>query len=139
MLSALGVAKHDASLERLLKSNLGEIPETPRGEGFLTADGFRTRAPFQYDTNLHVDYGFRIGGNRRIVLLADVFNLLNTQRIYDYNNWTESSFGATNPDFGQPYSAILGLPAFQAPRQLRLGARVQRTPARRDPCEHAPS
>jgi outer membrane receptor protein involved in Fe transport len=105
-------------------ASAGEIPETPRGQGFLTADGFRTRAPFQYDTNLHADYSFRVGGNRRIVLLADVFNLLNTQRIYDYNNWTESSFGASNPDFGQPYSAVLGLPAYQTPRQLRIGARV---------------
>jgi outer membrane receptor protein involved in Fe transport len=105
-------------------TNAGEIPESPRGEGFQTADGFRTRAPFQYDTNMHVDYSFAIGGNRRIVLLADVFNLLNTQRIYDYNNWTETSFGASNPDFGQPYSAVLGLPAFQTPRQLRLGARI---------------
>jgi len=105
-------------------TNAGEIPEAPRGSGFQTSDGFRTRAPFQFDSSMHADYSFRVGGNRRIVLLADVFNLLNTQRIYDYNNWTETSFGALNPDFGQPYSAVLGLPAYQTPRQLRVGARV---------------
>jgi hypothetical protein len=107
-------------------TNGGEIPETPRGLGFQTIDGLRTRTPFLYDTSLHVDYGFRLGAiQRRVVLIADVFNLLNTQRTTDYNNYTENSFGSLNPDFGQPYSAILGLPAFQIPRQLRLGARIE--------------
>ncbi len=106
-------------------TNAGEIPETPRGDGIETVDGFHARTPFYYDTNLHADYAFKLTDRRRIVLLADVFNLLNTQRVTDYNNYTETSFGSLNPDFGQPYSAILGLPAFQAPRQLRFGARVE--------------
>jgi len=107
-------------------TNAGEIPETPRGEGFLTADGFRTRAPFLYDTSLHADYGIKLGADRRrVVLIADVFNLFNTQRITDYNNFTELSFGVPNPDFGQPYSAVLGIPAYQTPRQVRLGARIE--------------
>jgi hypothetical protein len=106
-------------------ASAGEIPEAPRGAGFETVDGFRTRSPFQYDTSLHADYGLRLGGERRIVLIADVFNLFNTQRVTDYNSYTETSFGSLNPDFGQPYSAVLGLPAFQAPRQVRLGARIE--------------
>jgi hypothetical protein len=106
-------------------TNAGEIPETPRGEGFETVDGFKTRSPFLYDVSLHVDYGLRFAANRRVVLIADVFNLLNTQRITDYNNYTETSFGSLNPDFGQPYSAVLGLPAYQTPRQVRLGARLE--------------
>ena len=106
-------------------ASAGEIPEAPRGAGFETVDGFRTRSPFQYDTSLRADYGLRLGGERRIVLIADVFNLFNTQRVTDYNSYTETSFGSLNPDFGQPYSAVLGLPAFQAPRQVRLGARIE--------------
>ena len=60
-----------------------------------------------------------------VTLRWDAFNLFNTHRVTDYNNYTETSFGASNPDFGQPYSAVLGLPAFQTPRQFRLGARVE--------------
>jgi hypothetical protein len=107
-------------------TNGGEIPETPRGAGFQTVDGFRTRTPYLFDTSLHADYGFRIGPNqRRVVLIADVFNLFNTQRVTDYNNYTENSFGSLNPDFGQQYSPILGLPGFQTPRQARVGARLE--------------
>ncbi len=106
-------------------TNSGEIPETPRGEGIATSEGFRTRTPFLYDLSLHADYGFRFAAERRVVLIADVFNVLNTNRITDFNNYTETSFGSLNPDFGQPYSAVLGLPAFQTPRQFRLGARVE--------------
>jgi hypothetical protein len=108
-------------------TNAGEIPETPRGDGFQTSDGFRMRAPFQYDTSVHVDYRFRLGGaqQRSVVLLADVFNLFNTQRITDYNNFTETSFGSLNPDLGQPYSAVLGIPSYQTPRQVRIGARIE--------------
>jgi hypothetical protein len=106
-------------------TNSGEIPETPRGVGFETSEGLRTRTPFLYDLSLHADYGFRFAAERRVVLIVDVFNVLDTNRITDFNNYTETSFGSLNPDFGQPYSAVLGLPAFQTPRQFRLGARVE--------------
>jgi hypothetical protein len=106
-------------------TNAGEIPETPRGQGFETIDGMMTRSPFLYDVSLHADYGIHFATERRVVLIADVFNVFNTHRITDYNNYTETSFGALNPDFGQPYSAVAGLPAFQAPRQFRLGVRVE--------------
>jgi len=106
-------------------ASAGEIPESVRGAGFQTADGFMTRTPFLYDLSLHADYAFRFATQRRVVLIADVFNVLNSQRVTDYNNYTETSFGALNPDLGQPYSAVLGLPAYQTPRQVRLGARVE--------------
>ena len=82
--------------------NNGEIPEGPRGSGIETVDGFKTRTPFTYEVNLHADYGVRMGGARRVVLLADVFNLFNAQRATGYDQDTESTFGALNPDFGQP-------------------------------------
>jgi hypothetical protein len=96
----------------------GEIPETPRGAGFQTLDGFKTRAPIDTDINLHADYGFRFG-NRRVVLLADFFNLFDRQGILQYDDFTESpSFQVINPDFGRPL-------VYQAPRQIRLGARFE--------------
>jgi hypothetical protein len=104
--------------------NNGEIPEGPRGSGIETIDGFKTRTPFTSEVDLHADYGLRLGGtNRRVVLLADVFNLFNSQRATGYDQDTESSFGALNPDFGQP--VITRIPQFQTPFQIRFGARFE--------------
>jgi hypothetical protein len=106
-------------------TNGGEIPLTPRGEGFETADGFRTRTPFEYDTSVHLDYGFKFGGTRRLVVLADVFNLFDLQRTTDYDSWRELELGVANPDFGQPVSQNVAGPQYQTPRQIRFGARFE--------------
>jgi hypothetical protein len=103
--------------------NEGEIPEGPRGSGIQTVDGFKTRTPYLYDVNLHGDYAVRLGGARRIVLLADLFNLFNVQRATGYDQDTESTFGALNPDYGQP--VITRIPQFQTPFQIRFGARFE--------------
>ena len=95
----------------------GEIPLTPRGDGFQTEEGLRVRAPIESEIHVHADYGFRFGG-RRLVLLADVFNLFDRQSELEYDDWTEISFGSANPDFGR----IL---AYQTPRQIRLGLRYE--------------
>ena len=106
--------------------NGGEIPECARGCGFETIDGFKQRTPFLTDVSAHVDYGLRFGTNR-IVLLADIFNLFDTQTVLDYDNFTESTFGALNPNFGQPTTSVLGgnPPQIQMPRQIRVGARFE--------------
>jgi hypothetical protein len=96
----------------------GEIPEGPRGSGFETIDGFRTRSEIEQAIDLHADYSFRLPGDKRITLLADVFNLFDTQNVLDYDNFTETTFGVLNPDFGRP---IL----YQLPRQVRFGARFE--------------
>jgi hypothetical protein len=107
--------------------NGGEIPECARGCGFQTVDGFKDRTPFLTDVSAHVDYGLRIAGRRRIVLLADVFNLFNSQTVLDYDNYTESTFGALNPNFGFPTTAVIdgNPPQIQTPRQIRFGARFE--------------
>jgi len=105
-------------------TNAGEIPETPRGEGFETVDGFQTRTPFEFQVDLQGSYNFRFGG-RGITLLADAFNLFNLRRTIDYNNNTELSFGTPNPDFGTPTSGNVAGQMFQQPFQLRLGARFE--------------
>jgi len=104
--------------------NGGEIPEAPRGSGIMTVDGFKTRAPFLTTFDARADYSLRMGG-RRVTFIADVFNIFNSQTPMDYDTWTESTFGAPNPNFGQPTSSAFGgNPAmFQTPRQVRLGMR----------------
>jgi outer membrane receptor protein involved in Fe transport len=107
--------------------NGGEIPECARGCGIQTIDGFKERTPFLTNISAHVDYGFRLSGRQRVVLLADVFNLFNKQTVLDYDSWTESTFGALNPNFGQPTTSVLGgnPPQLQTPRQIRVGARFE--------------
>ena len=102
--------------------NDSEIPLTPRGEGFETIDGFRTRTPFESQLNLQASYSLNIGG-RKLTLLADAFNVFNTRRVNDYNAALEQSFGVLNPDFGTPTSQNVSGQQFQAPFSLRLGAR----------------
>ena len=94
----------------------GEIPETPRGAGFETVDGFDDRTPWTQSFDLHFDYRLQLFGNRHVLLLADVFNLFDTQSVTDYDNYTESSFQVLNPDFGRVI-------AYQPPRQVLIGAR----------------
>jgi len=107
--------------------NGGEIPTTVRGAGIQTIDGFMTRTPFQSEVSAHVDYGLKLGGRNRLVLLVDVFNLLNRQTVLDYDTWVESTFGAANPNFGYPTTSALGgnPPQYQTPVQFRFGARFE--------------
>jgi hypothetical protein len=105
-------------------ASTGEIPMTPRGAGFQTVDGFKKRTPMEASINAHVDYAFG-GSVRRVVLLMDVFNLGNLQRVTGYNYYFEyPAFGTLNPDFG-----LIGNPVtkigYQAPQQIRLGARFE--------------
>jgi hypothetical protein len=103
--------------------NGGEIPEGPRGSGFETTDGFRTRTKPLYVTSVHADYRLTLHKEQRLVLLADVFNLFNMQTATDYDPDTQTSFPITNPDFGQPSRSNLA--QLQTPRQLRLGVRFE--------------
>jgi outer membrane receptor protein involved in Fe transport len=108
--------------------NGGEIPTAPRGSGIQTADGFKKRTAFQSQIDLQVAYQIKVSGLRRVSLMADMFNLFNQQTILDYDNWTSITYGAgPNPNFGLPTtSVLLGHPAqYQAPRQIRIGARFQ--------------
>jgi carboxypeptidase family protein/TonB-dependent receptor-like protein len=103
--------------------NSGEIPEGPRGSGFDTVDGFKTRTPFQTNVALHADYRVPLHGSQRVAVLADVFNLFNTQTALDYDPDTQTSFPVLNPDFGQP--SRLNLAQLQTPRQIRFGVRYE--------------
>jgi hypothetical protein len=103
----------------------GEIPLTVRGAGFQTSDGFRTRTPWTKPVNAEASYSFRAGG-RDLRLIADVFNVFNTQTILDYNNFSEIEFGVPNADFGVAgASGVISGQQFATPRQLRVGVRYE--------------
>ena len=53
---------------------------------------------------------------RRVLLLADVFNLFNRRVPLDYDNYTEAAFGVLNPDFGRVIE-------YQDPIGARVGIR----------------
>jgi outer membrane receptor protein involved in Fe transport len=98
--------------------NAGEIPEAPRGSGIETVEGFRERTPWLTGVDLHVDYQLPIGGERRVLLLADVFNIFNQREPVDYDNYTETTFTVANPDFGRVIE-------YQEPIQARVGLRFE--------------
>jgi Carboxypeptidase regulatory-like domain/TonB dependent receptor-like, beta-barrel/TonB-dependent Receptor Plug Domain len=108
--------------------NSGEIPLTLRGGGFQTADGFKRKTDTEVYLDGHLDYTMKFG-NQRVVLLADAFNLLNTQKPLAYDNIVETTFGVANPDFGTPRpsggATDLRVPSYHVPFQLRIGARVE--------------
>jgi outer membrane receptor protein involved in Fe transport len=108
----------------------GEIPQDPRGTGIDTLDanlnpnGFRERVDSDIRFDVHADYALKFG-TQRLVLLADVFNLFNRQTPTAYDNWTETSFQAPNPDYGVAKNGGGTVAQFSTPRQIRLGARFE--------------
>lgn len=58
-------------------------------------------------------------GTRRLVLLADIFNVFDQQAVLEYDDYTESpGFAVPNVDFGKAL-------VYQTPRQVRLGIRFE--------------
>jgi hypothetical protein len=105
----------------------GEIPETARGEGIQTIDGFMTRSPFESQLDFQASYVVNLGTNRKLTFLADIFNLFDQQRVLSYDQNTQLTYPASNPDFGAPVNTNFGgtPPQFQAPRNIRLGVRFE--------------
>jgi hypothetical protein len=65
-------------------------------------------------------------GSRNLLLIADVFNIFDTQTVLDYNSFAELSSSVPNPDFGLAgVSGVFAGQQFTAPRQLRVGARFE--------------
>jgi hypothetical protein len=103
----------------------GEIPLSVRGAGFQTSTGFQTRTPWTKPVNAGASYNVKLGG-RNLLLIADVFNVFNTQTVLDYDSFSELQFGVTNPDFGLAgASGVIGGQQFATPRQFRLGVRFE--------------
>jgi hypothetical protein len=106
-------------------TNGGEIPAAPRGSGIQTIDGFRTRTPVMKRVDLQASWQVPRNGSRSLTLIADVFNLFNSRTVTAYDQWTQLTGPATNPDFGAPITQVFtgAPPQYQAPREVRLGAR----------------
>jgi hypothetical protein len=105
-------------------ANAGEIPLTVRGAGLQTvSDGFRQRAPMDFDFSVHVDYALRMA-QRRVTLVADLFNVFNRREPDNYDNCSDVGFGTTNTNFGYPLNGcVASTPSYQAPFAARLGVR----------------
>jgi outer membrane receptor protein involved in Fe transport len=120
----MGSGKPLTSLAALaIYDNDSEIPETARGEGFQTVDGFKKRTPMEAQVDLQASYVLKFAGDKRLTLLADAFNVFNIRRVIDYNAATEISFGVPNPDFGTVTNQNIAGQMYQNPFALRLGAR----------------
>jgi hypothetical protein len=103
----------------------GEIPLTARGAGFQTSNGFQTRTPWTKPVNAGASYNLKVGP-RTLALIADVFNVFNTQTILDYNSFAELQFGVPNPDFGAAgVSGVVSGQQLATPRQFRVGVRYE--------------
>jgi hypothetical protein len=103
----------------------GEIPLTVRGAGFQTSEGFRTRTPWTKPINAEASYRLKAGG-RDLHLIADVFNVFNSQTILDYNSFSELQFSIPNPDLGLAgASGVVSGQHFTTPRELRVGVRYE--------------
>ncbi len=114
--------------------NSGEIPEGVRGSGANTANvdgcsdcgGLKTRTPFEFVVDFHADYGIKLGSSQKLVLMADAFNLFNTQKPTNFDTGTETNFGVSNPNYGYPADGVVSAAtSYQIPRQIRLGARFE--------------
>ncbi len=95
----------------------GYIPLGPRGSGMATEDGFKSRTAYLWSLDVHAGYTIPVGSGR-LLLLADVTNLLNRQAVVSYDQRSQLGFGLTNPDFGRRT-------AYQDPRMVRLGVRLE--------------
>jgi hypothetical protein len=94
-----------------------------RGAGFDTSDGFRIRTPWTRPVNAGASYDLTMG-SRNLTFLADVFNVLNTQTVLDYDSFSELRFNIPNPDFGRAgVSSVVAGQQLAAPRQIRIGVR----------------
>ena len=104
----------------------GEIPEAARGSGFQTIDGFRTRTPVISRVDMQASYRVPFSGSVHLTLIGDIFNLFDERTTIAYDQWTQLTGATINPDFGSPVTQVLPgkPPQFQAPREIRLGARL---------------
>ena len=103
----------------------GEIPLTVRGAGFQTSNGLQTRTPWTKPVNAGASYNLKVG-SRHLLLVADVFNVFNTQTILEYDTFSDLRFGVPNPDFGLAgVSGVVSGQQLVTPRQFRVGVRYE--------------
>ncbi|MBZ5724761.1 MAG: TonB-dependent receptor [Acidobacteriia bacterium] len=99
-------------LDHPVYENAGEVPVGGRG-----SEG---RTQWTFPLNLHADYAIKFGEQRRLKLLADLFNVGNQTRPFNIiqSSEVDGAPGTPNPDF-------LKTASFQAPFSARLGVRFE--------------
>ena len=107
-------------------NNAGEIPDTLRGGGIQTSEGFLKRTKSDTALDAHADSAIKINDKQKVVLMADVFNLFNRQTATNFDNYRDRSFQVANPNLGLAVNGGNSVtPSYQAPRAIRLGARFE--------------
>jgi outer membrane receptor for ferrienterochelin and colicin len=101
--------------------NAGEVPVG--GRGALGRSDTFTRL------DLHADYPIKLSDKRKVTVSADVFNLFDSQKVRQTDQFVESTFGQLNPDFTQPgfkpgFGPANSTIAYQPPRSIRFGVKL---------------
>lgn len=90
--------------------NAGEIPVGGRGKLGRTA--------FYTKFDAHADYGWKMSEKYTLKFVGDFFNVFNSRKVRQPQEFKELSAGVTNVDFLQPRS-------FYSPFNMRLGLRFE--------------
>jgi hypothetical protein len=90
--------------------NAGEIPVGGRGK--------LGRTPWNNRIDGHFDYPWNFTERMRLKFVADFFNITNTRKVRQFNEFRETTLGVNNVDFLQPRN-------FYAPFNMRLGVRFE--------------
>jgi hypothetical protein len=90
--------------------NAGEIPVGGRGK--------LGRTDFYPRFDAHADYAWKLTEKTSLKFVGDFFNVFNTQKVRQPQEFRETSAGVTNVDFLQPRS-------FYLPFNMRLGVRFE--------------
>src|SRR5882762_8685104 len=96
--------------------NAGEIPTSPRGS--------LGRTPWTFPVDLHGDYTLKLGENKRLKFVADLFNVGNQTRLIQIDTWTQLDLATPNPDYLKPGTNLIAYP-YQNPFAARLAVRFE--------------
>ena len=81
--------------------------------------------PWTSPVNAGASYTVKVS-RQSLLLIADVFNVFNTQTVLDYNSFSELAARVPNPDFGAAgVSGVVSGQQFTRPRQIRIGVRYE--------------
>jgi len=95
--------------------NAGEIPVYGRGvEG---------RLPSRFLLDLAAQYSSKLGGSKRLILIANTFNVFNQQKVTALDTNVDVGLNTLNPNYMRPIGVVGGTPAYDPGRRVRLGVK----------------
>jgi hypothetical protein len=96
------------------------------GVTVLGQRGGEGRTPWTNTLDVQAAYTMKLGGEKKLTLQADIFNVFNSQQATELNEINDYSRGTTTVGTLGRLSMNYGNPtSFQAPRSVRLTARYQ--------------